>query len=154
MVARSGWAPRGGVRPDPTRQELGVGVGERWAAARYAGLVGLPFVVLAGSSFLPHHGYRVVLIVGLWFLGSALSQRVVGPPRRGARASPLWWLRHDGIGRSRLGLLAVVVAGAVGWAVLDWPEWGFPVGAVGLAVVLVAGDYCFYWYGVRKARRA
>lgn len=125
-----------------------------WGAARHVGLFALPFVVLGAGSFLPYYGYRVGLIVVLWFFGSALERRIAGRPRGNVRTSPLWWLRHDSIGRSRLVLLVVVAAGAGMWVALDWPEWSFPAAAVGLAVVLVVGDYCFFRYDVRKARRA
>ncbi|MFE9745601.1 hypothetical protein ACFYOT_11915 [Saccharothrix saharensis] len=125
-----------------------------WAAARYVGAVALPFVVLGGASFLPHYGYRVALIVLLWLFASVLERRVAGVPGKAGRVSPLWWLRHDRVGRGRVVLLGVVAAAAVGWAVLDWPEWGFPAGALGLALVLVAVDYCLFRYEVRRIRRA
>ncbi|MFJ6672318.1 hypothetical protein ACIQMJ_14525 [Actinosynnema sp. NPDC091369] len=125
-----------------------------WAAVGHLGVAGLPWVALAGGSFLPHWGYRVALIVVLWLFASALELRVTGVSGQAARVSPLRWLRHDRVGRGRAVLLVVVAVGAVGWAVLAWPEWGFPAGALGLAVVLVALDYCLSRYAVRRARRA
>lgn len=57
--------------------------------------------------------------------------------------SPIWWIKNDRIGRSRLFVLVFAVLCSLSSAVIGWPGWSAALMALILAVVLFVGDYLF-----------
>ncbi|GAA0235501.1 hypothetical protein GCM10010492_38070 [Saccharothrix mutabilis subsp. mutabilis] len=68
--------------------------------------------------------------------------------------SPLWWVRHDRIGRSRLVILALGVLSVLSSVVADWPDRSDALVASMFTVVLFVGDYLFWRADLRRAARS
>lgn len=68
--------------------------------------------------------------------------------------SPLWWLRNDRIGRSRLVVLAFAILCVLSSAVTGWPGWSSTLMVLLLSFVLFAGDYLFWRADLRKSEKS
>lgn len=68
--------------------------------------------------------------------------------------SPIWWIKHDRIGRSRVFILALAVLGVLGSAVIDWPSWSTSLMVLLLSVVLFVGDYVFWRVDLRREEKS
>ncbi|SER75892.1 hypothetical protein SAMN05216188_11543 [Lentzea xinjiangensis] len=66
--------------------------------------------------------------------------------------SPVWWVKNDRIGRSRLFLLAFAILCVLGAAVVGWPSWTNALMILVPSVVVFIGDYLFWRVDLRRAK--
>jgi len=68
--------------------------------------------------------------------------------------SPVWWIRNDRIGRSRLFVLGFALLCLLGAAVIGWPSWSNALMILLLSVVLFIGDYVFWRVDLRRSEKS
>lgn len=68
--------------------------------------------------------------------------------------SPIWWIKNDRIGRSRLYVLAFAVLCVLSSVVIGWPSWSNALLIVLLSVILFIGDYIFWRVDLRRSGKS
>lgn len=68
--------------------------------------------------------------------------------------SPIWWIKNDRIGRSRLFILVFAVLCLLGSVAVGWPTWSNALIIMLCSVVLFVGDYVFWRIDLRRSEKS